>query len=87
MEKVGPNDWMSVDDFRRQCDVNLWGAIDVTLTLLPLVKREKGRIVNMSSAAGRTSTSMATAYSLSKYGVECFSDGLRYPVNFILINK
>lgn len=86
MQKVGPNDWMSVDDFRRQCDVNLFGVIDVTLTLLPLVKREKGRIVNMSSAAGRISSPMATAYSLSKYGVECFSDGLRYTINFILIN-
>ena len=74
----GAPDWFTVDDYRRQCNVNLFGMIDVTLTFLSLVKKEKGRVVNMSSIAGRFALAMITPYSVSKYGVESFTDGLRY---------
>jgi NAD(P)-dependent dehydrogenase (short-subunit alcohol dehydrogenase family) len=59
-------------------DVNLFGTIDVTMTFLPLIKRSRGRIVNMSSAAGRFAVPVATPYTISKYGVEAFTDNLRY---------
>ena len=78
VHKCGPNDWMSVDDYKKQCEVNLWGLIDVSLTFLPLVKKERGRLVNMSSAAGLGSMPSSTLYCLSKYGVEAFTDGIRY---------
>ena len=54
------------------------GLIDVTVTFLPLVKRAKGRIVNIASVAGRTHINDLTPYCISKYGVEVFSDGLRF---------
>jgi len=41
-----------LDDFKRTADVNIWGMIDVTKTFLPLLKRSKGRVVNLSSSAG-----------------------------------
>jgi NAD(P)-dependent dehydrogenase (short-subunit alcohol dehydrogenase family) len=59
-------------------DVNLFGTIDVTMTFLPLIKKSRGRVVNMSSTAGRIAFPMATAYSISKYGIEAFTDNLRY---------
>ena len=74
---LGPPEWMSVDDYRRQCDVNLFGLIDVTMTFLTLVKKTRGRVVNMSSIAGRFTFSGFAAYSVSKFGVEAFSDLLR----------
>ena len=76
----GYPEWMTIEDYKRQCDVNLWGLIDVTLTFLPLVKAEKGRVVNTSSIAGLFSYTYNTPYSISKYGVEAFTDALRYTI-------
>jgi len=72
-----PLEWTPLDVFKHTADVNLWGMIDVTKTFLPLVKKARGRIVNFSSAAGRLSCIFYGAYSISKYGVEAFSDALR----------
>ncbi len=44
--KVGPTDWMSLQDYHDVMKVNLYGMIDVTSTFMPLVKKERGRIVN-----------------------------------------
>ncbi|XP_015759500.1 PREDICTED: dehydrogenase/reductase SDR family member 9-like isoform X1 [Acropora digitifera] len=49
---LSPIEWMPLDDFKRTADVNIWGMIDVTKTFLPLLKRSKGRVVNLSSSAG-----------------------------------
>ena len=74
----GPLEWLTADDFRKTMDVNTVGLIDVTLTFLPLLKRSKGRIVNMSGTGGRLAGPLALPNDVSKYGVEAFSDGLRY---------
>jgi len=58
-------------------DVNLLGLIDVTMTFLPLVKQSRGRIVNMSSMVGRHANAYSAPYSVSKYGIEAFTDSLR----------
>jgi len=59
-------------------DVNLLGLIDVTMTFLPLVKKSRGRIVNMASISGRLAMPGFIPYGVSKYGVEAFTDALRY---------
>lgn len=73
---VSPNEWLTKEDYMKVLNVNLIGLIDVTLHMLPLVKKARGRVVNMSSIMGRLST-MGGGYCLSKYGVEAFSDSLR----------
>ncbi|XP_069826529.1 17-beta-hydroxysteroid dehydrogenase type 6-like [Dendropsophus ebraccatus] len=73
---VTPNEWLKRDDFRRILDVNILGMIDVTINLLPLIRKSKGRIVNVSSIAGRLAF-CSGGYSISKFGVEAFSDNLR----------
>ena len=50
-----PIEWTPVSTFKRLAEVNLWGMVDVTKTFLPLVKKARGRVVNMSSAAGKYS--------------------------------
>ncbi|KAG8546059.1 hypothetical protein GDO81_019826 [Engystomops pustulosus] len=50
--------------------------IDVTLNLLPLIRKARGRIVNVSSIAGRHAL-CGGGYCISKFGVEAFSDSLR----------
>lgn len=73
---IGPNDWMQLEDFQKVLDVNLIGLINLTLQCLPLLKKAKGRVVNMASILGRLSLT-GGGYCLSKWGVEAFSDGLR----------
>ncbi|XP_069009873.1 retinol dehydrogenase 1 [Embiotoca jacksoni] len=73
---IGPTEWMRVEDFTEVLDVNLIGVIDVTLQFLPLLKKARGRVVNVASIMGRLSLS-GGGYCLSKYGVESFSDSLR----------
>lgn len=73
---AGPNEWMQIEDFRKVLDVNLMGVVEVTLKFLPLLKKAKGRVVNVASVLGRLSL-VGGGYCLSKYGVEAFSDSLR----------
>ncbi|XP_041662495.1 dehydrogenase/reductase SDR family member 9 [Cheilinus undulatus] len=72
----GPNDWLTIDDFKFMIDVNLIGVIDVTLSVLPLIKKTRGRVVNMASVFGRISA-FGGPYCVSKFGVEAFTDSLR----------
>ena len=73
----GPNEWLNKEDFAKILNVNLLGVIEVTLSMLPLVRKARGRVVNVSSILGRVSFS-GGGYCISKYGVEAFSDSLRY---------
>lgn len=73
---TAPNEWLTKDDFKKILDVNLLGLIDVTLNMLPLIRRARGRVVNVSSVAGRVAI-FGGGYCPSKYGVESFSDSLR----------
>ncbi|XP_016414133.1 retinol dehydrogenase 1 [Sinocyclocheilus rhinocerous] len=73
---VGPMEWMQLEDFKKVLDVNLIGLIEVTLKCLPLLKKARGRVVNVASVLGRVSL-IGGGYCLAKYGVEAFSDSLR----------
>ncbi|XP_041567554.2 retinol dehydrogenase 5 [Taeniopygia guttata] len=73
---MGPTEWMDMEDFRRVMAVNAFGAIEVTLALLPLLKRARGRVVNTSSVLGRVSAN-GGGYCPSKFCIEAFSDSLR----------
>ncbi|XP_069826524.1 retinol dehydrogenase 16-like [Dendropsophus ebraccatus] len=69
-------EWMTKEDFFKTIDVNIMGVVDVTIHLLPLIRKARGRVVNVSSIAGRL-TVCPGGYCISKYGVETFSDNLR----------
>ena len=79
--KSGPSEFHTRADFQETLDVNLLGVIDVTNTFLPLVKRSRGRIINTSSMAGRLVFPVIPAYNISKWGVEIYSDCIRYRVD------
>ncbi|XP_035860251.1 retinol dehydrogenase 7-like isoform X2 [Sander lucioperca] len=72
----GPTDWLNIDDYKDMIAVNLCGVIDVTLSVLPLIKKARGRVVNVASVFGRV-TPFGGPYCVSKYGVESFNDSLR----------
>ncbi|XP_077473129.1 retinol dehydrogenase 7-like [Stigmatopora argus] len=72
----GPTDWLTIEDYKGMLAVNLVGVIDVTLSVLPLIKKARGRVVNVASVFGRISP-FGGPYCVSKYGVEAFNDSLR----------
>lgn len=69
-------DWHTIEDYKGMLAVNLLGVIDVTLSVLSLVKVARGRVVNVASVFGRISP-FGGPYCVSKYGVEAFNDSLR----------
>ncbi|KAG7487495.1 hypothetical protein MATL_G00024160 [Megalops atlanticus] len=74
----GEVEFTSMETYKQVSEVNLWGTIRVTKALLPLIRRAKGRVVNLASMYGRMGNALRSPYCVSKYGVEAFSDCLRY---------
>jgi short-subunit dehydrogenase len=71
----------SIDDARRQFEVNLFGLVRLTQLLLPGMRDAgRGRIVNVSSLAGRFASPMGGWYHASKFALEALSDSLRAEV-------
>ncbi len=79
----GPVLHLPLDDFRRQMEVNVTGIFIVTQAFLPVLgcdralRGEPGRIVNVSSMAGKIGWPMLGAYSASKHALEGLSESLR----------
>jgi NAD(P)-dependent dehydrogenase (short-subunit alcohol dehydrogenase family) len=79
----GPLLHFSIDDFRRQLEVNVVGQLIVTQAFAPLLGADRtrsgspGRIVMMSSVGGKTATPFVGAYNTSKFALEGFSECLR----------
>ena len=46
-------DWFSNDDYEQVMQVNYLGTVRVVKTLLPLLRKSKGRIVNLSNLSGK----------------------------------
>src|SRR6185437_3347000 len=75
---VGPMDTMTADEYREALDVFFWGPLHATLAVLPeMRKRQSGRIVNISSIGGKISIPHLLPYSVGKFALAGFSEGLR----------
>lgn len=73
----GPLEFTSLDEWRRQFDVNFFGFVSVTQAFLPLLRKAGGRIVNMSSIGGKVASPYIGPYAASKHAMEGASDALR----------
>ncbi len=73
----GPLEFFPIEALRTQLEVNVIGAVAVTQAFLPLLRRGKGRIVNVSSVAGRVPSPFLGPYAASKHALEALSDALR----------
>lgn len=74
---VGPLEGIPIPDLRRQLEINVIGQIAVTQAFLPLIRKARGRIVNMGSIAGRGAMPLMGPYSASKFALEAMTDALR----------
>ncbi len=70
-----------MEEARRQMEVNLFGLALLCRKVLPAMREQGfGRIVNISSVAGKACMYFGGWYNVSKYAVEAFSDALRMEV-------
>ena len=70
-----------INEARRQFEVNLFGLARLTQLVLPHMRaRGRGRILNLSSMAGRITMPLGAWYHATKYALEAFSDALRMEV-------
>ena len=83
---AGPLEFLPIDELRRQLEINVVGQIAVTQACLPLLRRARasgkgdhraGRLVFMSSVAGRSALPFTGAYAASKFALEGAADALR----------
>eukprot|EP00475_Leptophrys_vorax_P014215 TRINITY_DN2061_c0_g1_i2.p1 TRINITY_DN2061_c0_g1~~TRINITY_DN2061_c0_g1_i2.p1 ORF type:complete len:347 (-),score=87.94 TRINITY_DN2061_c0_g1_i2:1-1041(-) len=69
-----------MSEYRRVMEVNVAAVFSVSKTFLPLLRRDlkqPGRIINISSVAGRIADRKFSCYSASKFALEGLSDSLR----------
>ena len=74
---------MEEAQLQRVLDVNVMGTFRTNKTFYPLVKKAKGRIINISSETGwQSGAPFNGAYAMSKHAIECYSDSLRREMSF-----
>ena len=73
----GRVDESTVDEWRTTFDVNVLGAVALTLALLPALRRTDGQVVFINSGAGRSPSLGMASYSASKFALRAFADSLR----------
>ncbi|MDQ3878162.1 MAG: SDR family oxidoreductase, partial [Actinomycetota bacterium] len=73
----GPAEFVPIDEVRRQFEINLFGHMAMTQAFLPMLRRSKGRIVNVGSIGGINALPFMSPYCASKFAMEAFSDSLR----------
>ncbi len=66
-----------VDEWHATFAVNVFGPVELTLTLLPALRRARGQVVFINSGSGRKVSPGMASYSASKFALRAFADSLR----------
>ena len=72
-----PVEAFPIDEWRRLFEVNFFGHIALTQSLLPALIRSKGRVINISSVGGKVAMATYGPYAATKFALEAVSDSLR----------
>jgi len=78
---VGALEQLSMDEIREEFETNFFGIIKLIRKVLPIMRKQRsGRIINVSSLAGRIGLPLVSAYVSSKFALEGLSESLKYEV-------
>ena len=75
--KVRPVEYITQDDLQEIFDINVFGQMAVTQTLLPLLRTARGRIVNISSVGAHIAIPFGSLINATKSAFGIFNDTLR----------
>jgi len=67
---------LSVDDYRRQFETNVFGVLRTIYAALPEIEKTKGNIVIIGSVAGWTASPGASAYAMSKFALRALANAI-----------
>ena len=73
---VGPIRDLSIDDYRRQFETNVFGVLRTIYAALPEIEKTQGNVVLIGSVAGWVSTRGASPYAMSKFAVRALADAI-----------
>lgn len=73
----GPLECVPIEDVRENFEVGIIGQIAVTQAFLPMLRKAKGRIINISSSSGRLAAPYFGLLCAAKFTLEAFTDSLR----------
>jgi NAD(P)-dependent dehydrogenase (short-subunit alcohol dehydrogenase family) len=72
---------LSQEQVERQVRTNLFGPMNVTRAVLPVMRRQRsGQVVTLSSTAGLVGQEFCSAYAASKFGVEGWMESIRFEI-------
>jgi len=78
---AGAVEFTTMDEAREQFETNFFGTVRVCRAVLPVMRQQgSGRILNVSSIAGRIGIPFQAFYSASKFAIEGFTEALRMEV-------
>jgi len=75
---IGKFESLSVEDYRRQFETNVFGVLHTLKAALPELRKTGGRAAIIGSVSGYISPPAISPYSMSKYAVKAFADALYY---------
>jgi NAD(P)-dependent dehydrogenase (short-subunit alcohol dehydrogenase family) len=79
--QYGPLEEVSQDDLRRAFETNVFGLLRMSQLVMPGMRNAgRGRIINISSLAGRVTAQGGGVYHMTKYAVEAIADAMRAEV-------
>ncbi|MEE6165561.1 MULTISPECIES: SDR family oxidoreductase [unclassified Mycolicibacterium] len=67
----------SAEEWRASFEINVTGAVALTLALLPALRAARGHVVFINSGAGQKVSPGMASYSASKFALRAFADSLR----------
>ena len=73
---VGAVERLTLEDYRRQFETNIFGVLRTVHATLPALKASHGRLVILGSVAGYVATPNASPYAMSKFAVRALSEAL-----------
>jgi short-subunit dehydrogenase len=68
---------LSLDDYRRQFETNVFGVIRTALATLDALRESRGQLVIMGSVAGYLAAPGMSPYAMSKFAVRAFAESIR----------
>jgi NAD(P)-dependent dehydrogenase (short-subunit alcohol dehydrogenase family) len=77
----GPLEQLDIGEIKEEFETNFFGIIKLIQSVIPIMRKQGyGRIINISSLAGRIGFPLSSAYVSSKFALEGLIESLRYEV-------
>ncbi|KAF1770749.1 hypothetical protein GCK72_002572 [Caenorhabditis remanei] len=71
------DDFLDMNEYLKVAEINLWGPVRATMAVKKLLKKARGRVIQVASICARVGLPGLGPYTVSKYGVSAYCDVIR----------